>query len=34
MLAGAVVLVVPIAILFVVFQRQFINTDVSSGVKG
>ena len=34
LLAGAVVLVVPIAVLFVVFQRQFINTDVSSGVKG
>jgi multiple sugar transport system permease protein len=34
LLAGAVVLVVPIAVLFVVFQRQFINTDVGSGVKG
>ena len=33
LLAGAVVLVVPIAVLFVVFQRQFVNADLSSGVK-
>ena len=34
LLAGAVVLVIPVVVLFVVFQRQFVNTDVSSGVKG
>lgn len=34
LLAGAVVLVIPIAVLFVVFQRQFVSSDLSSGVKG
>jgi ABC-type glycerol-3-phosphate transport system permease component len=34
LLAGAVVLVVPVVVLFVVFQRQFVSSDLSSGVKG
>ncbi len=33
-LAGAVVLALPAAILFIVFQRHFTATDISSGVKG
>ena len=33
LLAGAVVLVVPVVVLFVIFQRQFVNADLSSGVK-
>ena len=34
LLAGAVVLVLPVAVLFVVFQRHFVSSDLSSGVKG
>jgi multiple sugar transport system permease protein len=33
-LAGAVVLAAPVVILFIVFQRYFIATDIGSGVKG
>ena len=33
-LAGAVVLAVPVIVVFVVFQRQFVSTDLGSGVKG
>ena len=33
-LAGAVVLAVPGVVLFVVFQRHFVSTDLGSGVKG
>ena len=33
-LAGAVVLVIPAVIVFVVFQRQFIESNLGSGVKG
>lgn len=33
-LAGAVVLVIPALVLFVVFQRHFNATDIGSGVKG
>jgi len=33
-LAGACVLVAPAVALFVAFQRQFISTDIGSGVKG
>ncbi|WP_129337250.1 carbohydrate ABC transporter permease [Cellulomonas endophytica] len=33
-LAGAVVLAAPVVVLFVVFQRYFISTDLGSGVKG
>ena len=33
-LAGAVVLAIPVIVLFVVFQRQFVSTDLGSGVKG
>ncbi|MFZ7086530.1 carbohydrate ABC transporter permease [Curtobacterium sp. RRHDQ10] len=33
-LAGAVVLAAPVVVLFIVFQRYFIATDVGSGVKG
>lgn len=33
-LAGAVVLAAPVVVLFIVFQRYFISTDVGSGVKG
>jgi multiple sugar transport system permease protein len=33
-LAGAVVLAAPVVILFIVFQRYFISTDLGSGVKG
>ncbi|WP_022887192.1 carbohydrate ABC transporter permease [Glaciibacter superstes] len=34
MLAGAVVLAAPVVVLFIVFQRYFISTDIGSGVKG
>ena len=34
LLAGAVVLAVPVVVLFIVFQRYFISTDIGSGVKG
>jgi len=33
-LAGAVVLAAPVVILFIVFQRYFVSTDVGSAVKG
>ncbi|WP_371872803.1 carbohydrate ABC transporter permease [Herbiconiux sp. L3-i23] len=33
-LAGAVVLAVPVVVLFIVFQRYFVSTDLGSGVKG
>lgn len=33
-LAGAVVLAVPVVVLFVLFQRHFSATNLSSGVKG
>jgi ABC-type glycerol-3-phosphate transport system permease component len=33
-LAGAAVLVAPVVILFIVFQRYFVSTDIGSGVKG
>ena len=33
-LAGACVLAAPAVVLFVVFQRKFVNTDLGSGVKG
>ncbi len=33
-LAGAVVLAVPVIVLFVAFQKQFVSTDLGSGVKG
>lgn len=33
-LAGAVVLAVPVIVVFVLFQRQFVSTDLGSGVKG
>nr|WP_221375047.1 carbohydrate ABC transporter permease [Actinoplanes polyasparticus] len=33
-LAGACVLAAPAVALFVAFQRQFISTDIGSGVKG
>jgi multiple sugar transport system permease protein len=34
LLAGAVVLALPVAILFIVFQRYFVASDLGSGVKG
>ncbi len=34
MLAGAAVLAAPVVVLFIVFQRHFISTDIGSGVKG
>lgn len=34
LLAGAVVLAAPVVILFLIFQRQFVGSDLSSGVKG
>lgn len=34
MLAGAVVLAAPVVVLFIVFQRYFVSTDIGSGVKG
>jgi len=33
-LAGAVVLVIPAVVVFVIFQRQFIESNLGSGVKG
>ena len=33
-LAGAVVLAVPVIFVFVLFQRHFVSTDLGSGVKG
>jgi ABC-type glycerol-3-phosphate transport system permease component len=33
-LAGAAVLAAPVVILFIVFQRYFVTTDIGSGVKG
>ncbi|UAC01961.1 carbohydrate ABC transporter permease [Dactylosporangium vinaceum] len=33
-LAGACVLAAPAVALFIAFQRQFVSTDISSGVKG
>ncbi|MCA1572309.1 MAG: carbohydrate ABC transporter permease [Chloroflexi bacterium] len=33
-LAGAVVLAIPAVIVFVVFQRQFVESNLGSGVKG
>jgi multiple sugar transport system permease protein len=33
-LAGAVVLAAPAVILFIVFQRYFVSSDLGSGVKG
>lgn len=33
-LAGAVVLAAPVVVLFIVFQRYFISSDIGSGVKG
>jgi multiple sugar transport system permease protein len=34
LLAGAVVLAAPVVILFIVFQRYFVSSELSSGVKG
>ncbi len=33
-MAGAVVLAVPVVLIFLVFQRYFVSTDLGSGVKG
>jgi ABC-type glycerol-3-phosphate transport system permease component len=33
-LAGAAVLAAPVVILFIVFQRYFVSTNIGSGVKG
>jgi ABC-type glycerol-3-phosphate transport system permease component len=33
-LAGAVVLVIPAVVVFVIFQRQFIESNLGSGVDG
>ncbi len=33
-LAGAVVLAVPVVVLFIAFQKHFVSTDLGSGVKG
>jgi multiple sugar transport system permease protein len=33
-LAGAAVLAAPVVVLFIVFQRYFVATDLGSGVKG
>ena len=33
-LAGAVVLAAPVVVLFIVFQRYLVSTDLGSGVKG
>ncbi len=33
-LAGAVVLAIPVIALFIAFQKQFVSTDLGSGVKG
>ena len=34
LLAGGAALAIPVIILFVIFQRHFVQTDVSAGVKG
>ncbi|KQO95877.1 carbohydrate ABC transporter permease [Leifsonia sp. Leaf264] len=34
LLAGAVVLAVPVVVLLLIFQRQFTSNDIGSGVKG
>ncbi len=34
MLAGAVVLAAPVVVLFILFQRYFVSSDIGSGVKG
>lgn len=34
LLAGAVVLAAPVVILFLVFQRRFVESSIGSGVKG
>jgi ABC-type glycerol-3-phosphate transport system permease component len=34
MLAGAVVLAAPVVVLFIVFQRSFVSSDLGAGVKG
>ena len=33
-LAGAVVLAIPAVVIFVIFQRQFVQSNLGSGVKG
>jgi ABC-type glycerol-3-phosphate transport system permease component len=33
-MAGSVIAIVPILVIFLVFQRYFISGVVSSGVKG
>ena len=33
-LAGAVVLAIPAIVLFVAFQKQFVQSNLGSGVKG
>ncbi|WP_037365360.1 carbohydrate ABC transporter permease [Nakamurella lactea] len=33
-LAGAVILAAPAVVLFILFQRHFVSTDLGSGVKG
>jgi len=33
-LAGAFVLAVPVVILFLIFQRQFVESAIGSGIKG
>jgi ABC-type glycerol-3-phosphate transport system permease component len=33
-LAGAVVLAVPVVVLFLIFQRQFVESAIGSGIKG
>lgn len=33
-LAGAVVLAIPAVVAFLLFQRQFIESNLGSGVKG
>ncbi|MDQ6877563.1 MAG: carbohydrate ABC transporter permease [Candidatus Dormibacteraeota bacterium] len=34
LLAGAVVLVLPVVILFLIFQRQFVESSIGSSIKG
>ena len=33
-LAGAVIAVLPLLILYIFFQKYFVNSAVSSGIKG
>jgi multiple sugar transport system permease protein len=33
-LAGACVLAAPMVLLFIIFQRHFVSSDIGSGVKG